>query len=224
MYVRKVLITGVAMLILSSFFSSAAYCGEEFPDWVPKEVIEKAKEILVSDETHSEFSSEMTKEDLIKRELKYPFKLVRVDYKNYSKGDSIQKYFKRLRSSGNKGFGFGFGFGLYLDDVRVATLEIGYINGNLRLIGSSKRMRGAADELPKIYEDYPPEKGYIIIRDLIGMAAFFVEKDNEIIQVITNNPPKGIDYSDPEQHMMTEKERLIEHKKKVHVRPRVEPQ
>jgi len=224
MLTKKVLIAGAAILVLSSFFSAASYCGKEFPDWVPREVIEKAEEILVNNKTDSGFFAGMTNAELARRELRYPFQLVRVDYENYSKGDSIQKHFKRLRSSGNKGYGFGFGFGLYLDDVRIATMEVGIANGNWRLIGGDKRTSGYPDELPVIYEDYPPDKGYKIIRDFLGIYAFFVEKDNEIIQVITINPPKGISYSDPHQHMLTEKKGLIEHKKKVHLKSQLEPQ
>lgn len=219
---KKLILVGV--LLIGFLFSAMdfGFCEDEFPEWVPKEMIERAREALVSDKTSSEFLFDMSNEELSKCTLRYPFKIVRVDYDNYTEGDDIKNYLEGLRSSGDKSYGYGFG--LYLNDKRQGTIEIGYNKkGMLSIIGSSRIMPEAEDWLAAIYQKYPSDSGYTIIRDVLK-PAFFVEKNKEIVQVMTCSAPEGIRFSNPEQHMLEVKKGLIEGRKKVHLKSHLENQ
>ena len=222
MKIKELVSLGVFLIgfLFSGF--DFGHCEEEFPEWVPREVIEKAQEFLISDKTSSEFLFDMSNKELSKCTLRYPFKIVRVDYDNYTEGDDIKNYFEGLRSSGDKSYGHGFG--LYLNDKRQGTIEIGYNKkGMLSIIGSSRIMPEAEDWLAAIYQKYPSDSGYKIIRDVIK-PAFFVEKNKEIVQVMTCSAPEGIRFSNPEQHMLEVKKDLIERRKKVHLKSHLENQ
>jgi len=212
MGIRKAMLAAALLVgIICSGFNYL-HCEEEFPEWVPEEVIQKAKEILFS-EKHDAFTRGLTEEELKRRELKYPYLIAEVDYVSFIKGTNIKEYLKKLRFSDKDDCRYGFGFGVYLDNKWIATLEVGYLFEKLSNIGTSKIMPGAEDVLALIYTKYPPTEGYKIIRDYIGVYAFFIEKSNKIIQAITYIHPEGIVFSYPEQHMLEEKKKIIEHRK-----------
>jgi hypothetical protein len=214
MYVRKILITRVTILVLSSFFFSAAYCGEEFPEWVPKGAIEKAKRSLnFFSYFHNEIGSIYAKDpnrvkiDSIGCILKNPFEAVRVDYVNYSKGDRISDHFSCKSDSGKY-----IGFGVYYGDEQIGYMEIILRDGEW-ILGFSGGADSSTGILSELYDKYPPEKGYKIISQT-SEAIFFIEKDNRVIQILEyTGSSKGWVQSVPEQYMLKNKKEILFYKR-----------
>jgi len=204
----------VAILVLSSFFSTAVYCEEEFPEWVQKGAIERAKRSLnFFSYFHNEIGSMYAKDpnrikiDSIGCILKNPFEAVRVDYVNYSKGDRISDHFSCKSDSGKY-----IGFGVYYGDEQIGHMEMILRDGEW-MLGSSGGVDSITGNLSELYDKYPPEEGYKIIRQT-ARAIFFIEKEDKVIQIIQyTGLSKGWVQFAPEQYMLKNKKEILFYKR-----------
>ena len=198
---KKAIIAGVVIFVLSSFFSAASYCGEEFPEWVPKGAVEKAKEILVANKKAADWRFSMKIEDLKRCELRHPCELVWIHYLDHEAGDNIREAFKRDKY---------YGFGVYLDNKWLASVGVEFKDDHWEYLNSAKVSKEFCNEDPlgEIYNKYPVSNKIKMYKPHFGGLHYFVEKDGEIIKVVISRPYKTTLYLEPEHHMLEEKERI----------------
>jgi hypothetical protein len=211
MKIKKLVLQGIFFIgfLFSGF--DFGHCEEKFPEWVPQEAIEEAKEILLSGHL-----IDMEIGELQKCELRHPCELVGVDYEHYDIGDSIQKLFDRNEQ---------FLFGIYLDNKWIWEIGVGTKDGHWMFCCSTEITKKSSyeDPLGAIYKQFPISDSIKIYRTLRGERHYFIEINGEIKKIIIRRPYKGTIYYEPTRHMLEEKKRIIK-PRRFHSAPNQENQ
>jgi len=199
------------LLILASVISWA----DEFPDWVPEDAFEAAKKLwpqcLESFYKENSITDEFglkDREEALQCTLKYPHKVIWVDYEDYEIGTNILE----LYSPDDESYGEAYRFGIYLNDNHVGYIDVRYEHGSWGLAGICGRHVDHKDKLGPIYTKYPVSEGYKIYSK--PESQFFIVKNDTLIEVFEWSVKKfGYVGIDPIEYMLKVKQRLEEFKK-----------
>lgn len=188
------------VLIIGFLFPSIAFTQneEEFPDWLPKDAIERAKYLIkltaeFRNEIGSMYSDEPNKfrMDSTRCTLKYPVEVVQVDYLNYSKGCDIKELFfddiVYFRVRIDEYYVFSF----YQGDSFLGHVNPMYYEGKWGGDSADRLQlkKNGKDRLREISNEYPWRDGYRIYYILpyfqqTYSPEFYIEKNGEIIKII----------------------------------------
>lgn len=207
-----------SVLMLSSIilvcFYGEAYCQKDFPDWVPKEAVEAAlshwayKIKIFEPEWLEHQYGFRDKEEASSIELRYPFRIVKVDHENYKEGDDILSHFNMSEGYYNNAFGFA----VFYKGSRIGITKVCFINDRWEYFGGSSCGGECDDVLKPIYSKYLLSEGYKIFRNY--NESFYVIKDNTVLEAFEYSRRKRTFVGlNPVEHMLKEKKRIEEWKK-----------
>lgn len=184
---------------------------EQFPPWVPIEAVNAAQDhwlytvnIKKGDWLQSSFG--LSYEDARRATLRYPRKIIDVNYKSFTEGDKIIDHFNDFNGKHKRAYGFA----IYTDDRLIGSIDVYFQDGTwlFRQINQRKGHEGS-DIFSPIYERYSGADDVVIYQKFDG--AFFVTKADSILEVFDWDQESRVCRSvRPKRHMRETKVKIEE--------------
>lgn len=148
-------------------------------------------------------------DDACRATLRYPRKIIYVDYESYTEGDNIVDHFTDF----NGKYNCAYGFSIYIDDRLIGSIDVYFLNGEwqLRKIDQQKEPEGS-DMFSHCYDKYLDAEDVVVYRQFDG--AFFFTKADTLLEVFDWDwESKAYRSVQPERHMLEMKAKIEKFKR-----------
>ena len=196
---------------LGFLLPNSVYGQEDILESVPKGALEAAQrhwkvrvERYAPESLKHEFGLD-SKNDALSCELRNPFKVISIDYRNYNDDRNILD----CLVSPNGIFNIAYGYGIYNNDTFVGDISVYYDSGSwkfLELAGYGNKP--IDDPLGPIFDKYPISSRCKIYRD-ISHEIFVIKGDSAIVSFKWDAQNRKYSEINPIEYIKKEKARLL---------------